>query len=83
MRNELERLGRWLQRDRPSRAALLRALVSNLIASLTNVGLLVGAVGLLVESANRPGLKAVGGALIVIELLAFLRSPIRFNERLS
>jgi len=54
-----------------------------LIASLTNVGLLVGAVGLLVESANRPGLKAVGGALIVIELLAFLRSPIRFNERLS
>ncbi len=83
MRNELERLGRWLQRARPSRAALLRALLSNLIASLTNVGLLVGAVGLLVESANRPGLKAVGGALIVIELLAFLRSPIRFNERLS
>lgn len=83
MRSELERLGRWLQRARPSRSALLRALLSNLIASLTNVGLLVGAVGLLVESANRPGLKAVGGALIVIELLAFLRSPIRFNERLS
>ena len=83
MRNELERLARWLKRARPSRGALIRALLSNLIASITNVGLLVGAVGLLVESSHRPGLRAVGGALIVIELLAFLRSPIRFNERLS
>lgn len=48
-----------------------------------NVALLVGAVGLLVESAQRPGLHTVLGALIVIELFAFLRSPLRFIERLS
>ncbi len=48
-----------------------------------NVALLVGAVGLLVESAQRPGLHSVLGALIVIELFAFLRSPLRFVERLS
>ena len=83
MRHELERLGRWIKRAQPGKAALTRALLSNFIASITNVGLLVGAVGLLVESANRPGVHAVGLALIVIELLAFLRSPIRFNERLS
>jgi ABC-type transport system involved in cytochrome bd biosynthesis fused ATPase/permease subunit len=53
------------------------------VASIVNVALLVGAVGLLVESATRPGLRAVLGALIVIELFAFLRSPLRFVERLS
>jgi ABC-type transport system involved in cytochrome bd biosynthesis fused ATPase/permease subunit len=54
-----------------------------MVASIVNVALLVGAVGLLVESATRPGLRAVLGALIVIELFAFLRSPLRFVERLS
>jgi ABC-type transport system involved in cytochrome bd biosynthesis fused ATPase/permease subunit len=48
-----------------------------------NVLLLVGAIGLLVASASRPGLRTVLGALIVIELFAFLRSPLRFSERLS
>jgi ABC-type transport system involved in cytochrome bd biosynthesis fused ATPase/permease subunit len=57
--------------------------MGGLIATLTSVGLMVGAVALLVDSATRPGLRAVAGTLIVIELLAFLRSPIRFNERLS
>jgi len=49
-----------------------------------NVGLLVGALALLVESATRPG--SAGGPRRTdrcIELLAFLRSPIRFNERLE
>jgi ABC-type transport system involved in cytochrome bd biosynthesis fused ATPase/permease subunit len=50
---------------------------------MLNVALLVGAVALLVESATRPGLNTVLGALIVIELFAFLRSPLRFAERLS
>ena len=53
------------------------------MASIVNVALLVGAVALLVESATRPGLRTVLGALIVIELFAFLRSPLRFVERLS
>ena len=47
------------------------------------MGLVVGAVGLLVQSARRPGLGAVAGVLVIIEVLAFTRSPLRFAERLS
>lgn len=83
MNAELRRLLRWLRRAQPPAGPLLRALLSAVIATATNVGLLVGALALLVESANRPGLRAVAGVLIVIELLAFLRSPLRFAERLS
>jgi ABC-type transport system involved in cytochrome bd biosynthesis fused ATPase/permease subunit len=83
MKSDIDRLGRWLRRAQPPRAQLWRAVVAGLVASLTNVALLVGAVALLVESSTRPGLKAVLGALIVIELFAFLRSPLRFAERMS
>ncbi len=38
---------------------------------------------LLVDSATRPGLRAVALALVVIELFAFLRSPLRYAERLA
>ncbi len=80
---DLRRMLRWLRRAQPPRARLLRAILAGTVASIANVGLLVGAVALLVESANRPGLRAVAGALIIIEVLAFLRSPLRFSERLS
>lgn len=83
MSNDVRRLRRWLRRAQPPRGTLLRALAAGVVASLVNVALLVGAVGLLVESATRPGLRTVLGALIVIELFAFLRSPLRFIERLS
>ena len=79
----MARLRRWLRRAHPPRGTLVRALVAGLVASIVNIALLVGAVGLLVESARRPGLRTVLGALIVIELFAFLRSPLRFFERLS
>jgi ABC-type transport system involved in cytochrome bd biosynthesis fused ATPase/permease subunit len=81
--DDFRRLFRWLHRSQPPARPLLRAALSNLVAAATNVGLLVGAVALLVESAMRPGLRAIAGVLIVIELLAFLRSPLRFAERLS
>lgn len=83
MNDDVRRLLRWLVRAQPPRGALWRALLGATVASATNVGLLVGAVALLVVSATRPGLAAVLGVLIVIELLAFLRSPLRFAERLS
>src|ERR1039458_5416492 len=83
MRADVDRLWRWLRRAQPPRSTLLRALTAGLIASLVNVALLVGAVGLLVDSATRPGLRTVLGALIVIDMSAFLRSPLRFVERLS
>lgn len=53
------------------------------VASLAATGLFVGAVALLVVSAQRPGLRAIGVFLIAIELAAFLRSPLRFGERMS
>ena len=83
MRSDARRLLRWLRRAQPPRGTLLRALIAGVVASVVNVALLVGAVALLVESAARPGLRTVLGALIVIELFAFLRSPLRFTERLS
>jgi ABC-type transport system involved in cytochrome bd biosynthesis fused ATPase/permease subunit len=83
MNVDLRRLLRWLRRARPPALDLFRAIVAGSVASITSVGLLVGAVGLLVASARRPGLGAVAGVLIIIEVLAFLRSPLRFFERVS
>jgi len=80
---DLCRLLRWLRRARPPRGELVRAILAGGVASVTGVGLLVGAVALLVQSARRPGLGAVAGVLIIIEVLAFARSPLRFAERLS
>ncbi|HEY5267383.1 MAG TPA: ATP-binding cassette domain-containing protein [Acidimicrobiales bacterium] len=77
------RLVRWIRRAQPPRRALWRALFAGFVATSTSVALLVGAVALLVESATRPGLRAVAVVLVVIELFAFLRSPLRFIERLS
>ena len=81
--SDLRRLGRWLARARPPRRALAGALLAGFVATMSGAALSVGAVALLVESARRPGLAAVAGVLIIIELLAFLRSPIRFLERVS
>jgi ABC-type transport system involved in cytochrome bd biosynthesis fused ATPase/permease subunit len=81
--SDLARLRRWLRRAQPPRAELIRALVAGFVATATNVALVVGAVALLVESARRPGLRAVALVLVVIELFAFLRSPLRFSERLA
>lgn len=83
MNSDLRRLLRWMVRAQPTPAALTRALVAGVVASMTNLGLFVGAIALLVVSATRPGLGAVAGVLIVIELLAFLRSPLRYGERVS
>ncbi len=77
------RLRRWALRARPARGGVSRALAAGLLASASGVALFVGAVALLVVAAQRPGLRAVAGVLIVLELFAFLRSPIRFVERLS
>ncbi|MBW4029999.1 MAG: ATP-binding cassette domain-containing protein [Acidobacteria bacterium] len=81
--SDLQRLRRWLRRAAPRRGELVRALVAAAVASLAGTGLFVGALALLVVSAQRPGLRAIAVFLIVIELVAFLRSPLRFAERMS
>ena len=82
MNRDVARLARWLRRAQPPRAALAHALVAGVTSNVTNVAMFTGAVALLVESATRPGLRAVAGVLVVIELLAFVRAPLRFHERL-
>ncbi|HEV2427946.1 MAG TPA: hypothetical protein VGS61_06985, partial [Acidimicrobiales bacterium] len=54
-----------------------------MIGSAAGLGLVVAAVALLVASSARPGLRAVAPALVVIEVFAFVRSPLRYGERLS
>ena len=81
--SDFQRLKTWLVRAAPRRADLLRALVAASVASLAGVALFIGALALLVVSSQRPGLRAVAVFLILIELVAFLRSPLRFGERMS
>ena len=79
-------LGAWLVRARPSRVVVAKALISGTVASLTNLSLFVGAPYLLFYSASHRHLVAGGTLailLIVIELLAFVRSPLRFVERMT
>lgn len=83
MNDDIARLRRWLRRAQPPRQQLLRALLMGFVATATNVALLVGAIALLVESSTRPGLRAVTIVLVFVELFAFLRSPLRFGERLT
>lgn len=81
--NDWRRLRQWLSRAAPGRAQLTRATAIATLASLAGTGLFVGAVALLVVSAQRPGLGTIAVFLIGIELVAFLRSPLRFAERMS
>ena len=81
--NDFERLRIWLSRASPRRSDLIKALFMAAVASLAGTGLFVGAVGLLVVSAQRPGLRTIAAFLIGIELVAFLRSPLRFGERMA
>lgn len=83
MSDDLARLRRWLGRAQPPRRQLLQALSAGFVANATGVALLAGAVGLLVDSSARPGLRAVAVALVLIEIFAFLRSPLRYGERLG
>lgn len=83
MSDERERVARWLRRARPARRDLARALATGLAASAVAVGLTTGAIGLLVASSARPGLRSVALVLVAIEVFAFFRSPLRLAERLA
>ena len=81
--SDIERLRTWLRRAAPRPLDLIKAIFMASLASLAGTGLFIGAIALLVESSHRPGLRAIGAFLIAIELVAFLRSPLRFAERMS
>ncbi len=50
--------------------------------ALATVGLLAGSGYVVDRAAFRPGLGAIAGLLAAVEVLAFLRGPLRYGERL-
>lgn len=72
----------WLRRSTPTRRRLLTAVGISLLGSAASLGLFGGA-GLLVGKAAQGGqLTALGILLVAIELVAFLRAPLRYEERI-
>jgi thiol reductant ABC exporter CydC subunit len=53
-----------------------------LAAAAATIGLLAGSGYVVGRAALRPGLSAIAGILAVVEVLAFLRGPLRYAERL-
>lgn len=79
-------LRRWLIRAQPPIRSVVLALSAGIIAAATGVALFVGAPYLLAFSSTETKLIAgssLAVVLIVVELFAFLRSPLRFVERLT
>jgi ABC-type transport system involved in cytochrome bd biosynthesis fused ATPase/permease subunit len=70
-------------RGAPPRRLVVRAVAAGAAAQLASVALLGLATGLFVRAATRPGLSAVFGLLLAVELLAFARAPLRHAERLA
>ncbi len=65
----------------PWRKLALASLLG-LLGALATVGLLAGAGYVVDRAAFRPGLGAIAGILAAVEVLAFLRGPLRYGERL-
>ncbi len=83
MREPRSATGRWWVRSRPPTRVLARALVAASLASLGRIALLAGSITLLVDAARRPAWLAIAVALTAIEIVAFLRSPLQFLERMA
>jgi len=67
----------------PSGRRLGLAVVLGVAGALATVGLLAGSGYVVDRAAFRPGLGAIAGVLASVEVLAFLRGPLRYGERLT
>ena len=76
-------LRRWALRSRPPWRRLVGTVALAVAAALSSLALLGGSGVLVVRAAGGGGLAALGGLLVAIELMAFLRAPLRLRERLS
>jgi len=52
------------------------------LGAAATVGLLAGSGAVVAKAAFRPGLGAIAGLLAAVEVIAFLRGPLRYGERL-
>lgn len=64
------------------RARLVLAGLLGLASAVATIGLLAGSGYVVGRAALRPGLGALVGVLAAVEVLAFLRGPLRYAERL-
>ena len=81
--NIRQRLFKWLRLGRPPLSLVLFAILRSVISNVAAVGLFIAAPALLVVSSQNATLQSIAVFLIVIELVAFIRSPLRFLDRLS
>ena len=81
--NIRQRLFKWLRLGRPPLSLVLFAILRSVISNVAAVGLFIAATALLVVSSQNATLQSIAVFLIVIELVAFIRSPLRFLDRLS
>ncbi len=66
----------------PPWGKLALAALLGVLGALATVGLLAGSGYVVDRAAFRPGLGAIAGVLAGVEVLAFLRGPLRYGERL-
>ncbi len=52
-------------------------------AAMVTIGLLAGSGYVVGRAAFRPGLGAIAGVLAIVEVMAFIRAPLRYGERLT
>jgi ABC-type transport system involved in cytochrome bd biosynthesis fused ATPase/permease subunit len=81
--NLRQRIFTWLRLGRPPLRLLLVAIFRSIVSNVAAVSLFIAATALLVISSKNATLQSIAIFLIVIELIAFMRSPLRFLDRLG
>jgi ABC-type transport system involved in cytochrome bd biosynthesis fused ATPase/permease subunit len=76
-------LRRLMRIGDPPWGRLAAAVGLGLLGGLATLGLLAGSGYVVDRAALRPGLGAIAGVLAGVEVLAFLRGPLRYGERLQ
>lgn len=82
MSNPLTVLRRLIEVSPPPWRRLLAATGLGLAGAAFTLGLLAGSGYVVGRAAFRPGLGAIAGLLALVEVMAFLRAPARYGERL-
>lgn len=81
-RSTLQVLRRLLAVGAPAWGRFAGAIALGVAGAMATVGLLAGSGYVVDRAAFRPGLGAIAGILASVEVLAFLRGPLRYGERL-
>jgi ATP-binding cassette subfamily C protein CydC len=74
--------GRLLRIGAPAWGRFAGAVALGVAGAMATVGLLAGSGYVVDRAAFRPGLGAIAGLLASVEVLAFVRGPLRYGERL-